>query len=86
MSSFLMTCNVERQVEDREWLLHLLIAGMRGPLDGDICRSGSLDQFDSSDKEFKTQVTYQAALQSKPLSAVPICSLRILRDAAHCSC
>ena len=41
MSSFLMTCNAERQVEDREWLLRLLNAGMRGPADGDLCRSDS---------------------------------------------
>ena len=38
MSSMLMTCNEERQVKDREWLLRLLIAGMRGSSHGDLCR------------------------------------------------
>lgn len=38
MSYLLLTSKEERQVEDRELLLRLLVAGMRGPADGDICR------------------------------------------------
>ena len=38
MPALLMSCIEERQAEDRVWLLRLLLAGMRGPKDGDLCR------------------------------------------------
>lgn len=38
MSTLLMSTKEDGQVKDREWLLHLLLAGMKGPQDGDVCR------------------------------------------------
>lgn len=38
MSRLLLSCSEDSQAEERAWVLQLLVAGMRSPLDGEICR------------------------------------------------
>ena len=38
MSTLQMSTLEDRQSQDREWLLQMLVSGMNSPLDGDLCR------------------------------------------------
>ena len=54
LTQLLMSRSEESQEAERAWLLQLLVAGMQGPLDGDVCRYARAMPYIRIEKTFNT--------------------------------